>query len=96
MNDYSPAALAAALKAVERKAAVDVEFKKKALLQPREALQEVIDREVPASQVLTVFDFDLDFDTALVTPPPTKSERLRVRLDKIGALIFPEAAEDGE
>ncbi len=96
MNNYSPAELAAALKAVDRKAAVDVEFKKKALLQPREALQEVMDREVPLGQVLTVFDFDLDFDTAVVAPPPTKSERLRIRLNKIGAMIFPEAAEDGE
>lgn len=95
MSQWSPAELAAALQAVDRKAAVDVEFKKKALLQPREALQEVSGREVPPGPVLAIFDFDLDFDTAPLVPPPTKAERLRARLDKIGALIFPEAAESG-
>jgi len=95
MSTWSPAELAAALKAVDYKAAVDAEFKKKALLNPREALQEVSDREVPPGPVLDIFDFDLDFDTVWMAPPPTKSERLRDRLNKLGALIFPEA-DSGE
>ncbi|MDD2901314.1 MAG: hypothetical protein PHU44_02640 [Syntrophales bacterium] len=95
MSNWSPAELTAALEAVDRKAAVDAEFKKKALLQPREALQEATGREVPQGPVLEVFDFDLYFDTAPLAPPPTKAEHLKARLDKIGALIFPEAAESG-
>jgi hypothetical protein len=95
MSNWSPAELAAALQAVDRKAAVEAEFKQKALLQPREALQEVSGREVPAGPVLEVLDFDLNFDTAPVAPPPTKAERLKARLDKIGALIFPEMADSG-
>ncbi|RJR43252.1 MAG: hypothetical protein C4567_05910 [Deltaproteobacteria bacterium] len=95
MSKWTPAELAAALETVNRKAAVDAEFKKKALLQPREALQEACGREVPPGPVLEVFDFDLYYDTAPLAPPPTKAERLKARLEKIGALIFPELAGSG-
>ncbi len=95
MSHWSPSELAAALRAADRKAAVDDEFRKKVLLQPREALQEAGGREVPAGPVLEVFDFDLYFDMAPVAPPPTKAERVKARLDKIGALIFPELAGSG-
>jgi hypothetical protein len=95
MSDWSPTEVAAVLQAVDRKAAVDTEFKQKSLLQPREALAEVAGREVPQGPVLTVFDYDLYFDTAPIVPPPTKAEHLRTRLEKIAALIFPEAAGSG-
>jgi hypothetical protein len=95
MHKWSSEELAAALQAVERQAAGDLEFKQKALIQPRQALEEVTAREVPPGPVLSIFDFDLNFDTAPVAPPPTKAERLRARLDKIGALIFPEIGESG-
>jgi hypothetical protein len=96
MNNWSPTELRAALKAADRKAAVEADFKKEALLNPREALLEVSDREVPTGPILAVFDYDLEFDTVQVTPPPTKSEILRARLTKLGALLFPEASENGE
>lgn len=95
MSNWSAAELADVLQAVDRKAGVDDEFKRKALLQPREALEEVCGREIPAGPVLAVLEFDLYFDTAPLAPPPTKAERLKARLDKIGALIFPELAGSG-
>ncbi len=87
MGSLSAADLAAALEAIELKAAADPKFKRLALLQPRAALQKISGAEVPPGPLLTIIDFDLTWDTASVVPPLSRAQRRRVELQELAALF---------
>lgn len=88
MCSWSEAELAAAMRAIDLKAAADPKFKQLALLHPREALEKVSGHQVSRGLGLTILDYDPAWDAAPVVPALSQAQRRRADLQEIAALFL--------
>jgi hypothetical protein len=85
---WSEAELAAALRAIDLKAAADPKFEQLALLRPREALEQVSRLPVCRGPGLTIFDHDPAWVAAPVVPAMGPVPRRQANLREIAALFL--------
>ena len=88
MVQWTPDELDEAVHRIDKKASMDGEFSKRALLNPDELIREVAGKEAPDGCRLKIIEHAPEYDPSAILPGFSPAERLRKDLREIGRKLF--------